>query len=211
MTDLFIQLLDSVQAMSWWEYVAVMLSVGYLLLAAKQSLWCWPAAFVSTLIYTMLFYNGALLMDSMLNVFYMAMAFYGWYSWRNQPLSSHEVDAELPISAWSWQRHCTIGSITLVVSLILGYVMDNYTRADYAYLDTLTTCFSVVATFLVARKVLENWLYWVIIDGISVYLYVNKGFYLTSVLFMFYTTMSVWGYMQWRETLNQSPISQNNQ
>lgn len=191
--------------MSWWEYVAVLLSVAYLFLAARQSLWCWPAAFFSTLIYTMLFYNGALLMDSALNVFYMFMAFYGWYSWRNQPLSEHAPHHELAVSPWRKRKHLWIISITMLIAIVLGYVMDNYTRADFAYLDSITTCFSVVATYLVARKILENWLYWVVIDAISVYLYVNKGFYLTSVLFMFYTTMSMWGYMQWREALIDEP------
>lgn len=203
------ELIGSVQAMSWWEYTAVLLSVLYLFLAARQSLWCWPAAFFSTLIYTMLFYNGALLMDSALNVFYMVMAFYGWYSWRNQPLTEHGPHKELAISPWSKHRHFKVIGITFVVSIAMGYVMDNYTHADFAYLDSITTCYSVVATYLIARKVLENWLYWIVIDAISVYLYINKGFYLTCVLFMFYTCMAFWGYLQWREALADESLQES--
>ena len=183
-----------------WEYIAVLASLLYLLLAMKQSLWCWPAAFVSTLIYTILFYNGALLMDSLLNIFYMAMAFYGWYSWRHGP-DPQAVDNNLPIQSWSVQTHTRVGLVTLVISVLVGYVMDNYTHADFAYLDAMTTCFSVVGTYLVAKKVLENWLYWVVIDAVSIYLYISKGYYPTTVLFMLYTLMALWGYLQWRQIL----------
>jgi nicotinamide mononucleotide transporter len=201
MIDFFVQTFSGFKAMSYWEYLAVLLSAAYLLLAMKQSLWCWPAAFFSTFIYTILFFNGALLMDSLLNVFYMAMAFYGWYSWRNGLNKSAQQRQALPVKSWSWQLHSRIIAVTLILSVILGFVMDNYTHADFAYLDSFTTCFSVLSTYLVARKVLENWLYWVFIDGISVYLYISKGFYPTAVLFVLYTLMAVWGYMQWRQTL----------
>jgi nicotinamide mononucleotide transporter len=188
------------QAMSNWEYVAVLLSVAYLLLAMKESLWCWPAAFFSTFIYTLLFFNGALLMDSALNVFYMGMAFYGWYSWKYSA-DDGPVQHELPIQCWSWSLHSKIIVVTFVISMLFGYVMDNYTHADFAYIDSITSCYSVVATYLVARKVLENWLYWIVIDAASVYLYVSKGFYPTTLLFIFYTLMSFWGYVQWRQSL----------
>jgi nicotinamide mononucleotide transporter len=200
MSELLTQILAGFQAMSYWEYLAVFLSVAYLLLAMFESLWCWPAAFISTFIYTLLFFNGALLMDSALNVFYMAMAFYGWYSWRNHS-DDVKTQHELPIQSWSLSLHGRIISVTFVVSMVIGYIMDNYTHADFAYLDSLTSCFSVVSTYLVTKKVLENWLYWLVIDVVAVYLYVEKGFYPTTILFVFYTLMSAWGYLQWRQSL----------
>ena len=200
MGELLSQTLAGFQAMSHWEYLAVLLSVAYLWLAMKQSLWCWPAAFFSTFIYTLLFFNGALLMDSALNVFYMAMAFYGWYSWRNHR-DTIKTQQQLPIKSWSLSLHGRIIGITFVISMVIGYIMDNYTHADFAYLDSLTSCFSVVSTYLVAKKVLENWLYWIVIDVVAVYLYVEKGFYPTAVLFILFTLMSVWGYLQWRQSL----------
>lgn len=204
MTEIISELIGGIIAMSAWEYAAVLFSVAYLLLAAKQSLWCWLCAFFSSAIYGLLFFNGALLMDSALQLFYIAMAFYGWYSWRNQPLSESGPHNELAICVWDKQKHLYIIAITFVISIIIGYLMDNYTRADFAYLDSLTTCFSIVATYLVARKVLENWLYWIVIDAISIYLYIHKGFYPTTLLFVFYTTMSIWGYMEWRESLSDN-------
>ena len=76
--------------------------------------------------------------------------------------------------------------------------MDNYTHAELAYLDSFTTCFAVMTTYLVAKKVLENWLYWIVIDAASIYLYLQKGYYPTVVLFAVYTGIAFWGYMQWR-------------
>lgn len=192
--------------MSGWEYLAVCLSAAYLILAMQQSLWCWPAAFLSTIIYTVLFYNGALLMDSLLNVYYMAMAIYGWYFWRfgNKNDTGNQ---QVPIISWSLEKHLKHSLIILLVALGLGYVMDNYTHADFAYLDSMTTCFSLLATYMVVKKVLENWLYWVIIDGASMYLYVNKGFYPTTVLFGLYTFLAIWGYMQWQQAFEQDEFA----
>ena len=197
--------------MSAWEYVAVLLGLSYVILVMKESLWCWPAAFISTLIYTILFWQGALLMESFLSFYYLLMAIYGWYCWRNGPNKAIDAYEALPIQSWTWQRHSQMISITLVLSMITGFIMDNFTNADFAYLDSLTSCFSVLSTYLVARKVLENWLYWVVIDLVSIYLYINKGFYPTTILFVFYTVMSIWGYLHWRQSLtnNQAiPITQ---
>jgi nicotinamide mononucleotide transporter len=198
MVDFISQAIGGFSAMSGWEYLAVLLSVVYLLLAMKQSLWCWPAAFFSTLIYTLLFFNGALLMESLLNVFYMSMAIYGWYCWRQPARADNRM---LPVTSLSLTIHSQMAIATFTIAMVLGYIMDNYTRADFAYLDSITTCYSVLATYLLAKKILENWLYWVIIDAVSIYLFVNKGYYPTTVLFIFYTLMAVRGYFQWHNSV----------
>ena len=77
--------------------------------------------------------------------------------------------------------------------------MANYTKADFAYLDTFTTVFAVFATYMLTKKVLENWLYWVIIDSVSIYIYINKGFYLTAILFVVYTILAIFAFKQWKE------------
>ncbi|MFY8273496.1 nicotinamide riboside transporter PnuC [Pseudoalteromonas sp. SSDWG2] len=188
-------ILSGFSAMSGWEYLAVLLSMAYLLLAMRENLWCWPAAFLSTFIYTVMYYNGALLMESVLHFYYMGMAVYGWWAWR---YGKQRVQ-EQGITTYSINSHVWLIGVTTLVSLVIGYVMDNYTHADYAYLDSLTTCFAVVTTYLVAQKVLENWLYWVVIDAASIYLYIAKGYYPTVVLFVFYTVMAIAGYVRWKE------------
>lgn len=183
--------------MTSWEMVAVLLSVTYLLLAIKQSLWCWVAAFISTLIYTILFFDASLLMDSALNVFYLVMAIYGWYSWKyGNGINKNE---ELEITTYGLAKNLKIIGILIIVSLILGYIMANYTRADFAYLDTFTTVFAVFTTYTLTKKVLENWLYWIVIDSVSIYIYINKGFYLTAILFAFYTVLAFIAYNNWKK------------
>lgn len=197
------QVLSGFQAMSYWEYVAVALGVAYLLLAIKQSLWCWPAAFVSTFIYTILFWQGFLYMESVLNFYYLLMAIYGWQQWRDGRTNNNEPfktqNKTKPIVSWSKQKHITYIGVGIVISLGLGFVLDNHTQARMAYLDTFTTVFSVITTYMVTQKVLEQWLYWVIIDAASVYLYVQQGYYPTAGLFILYTVLAVQGYLVWRK------------
>ena len=200
MMDFITQILSGFTAMSHWEYIAVALSMAYLLLAIKENLWCWPAAFFSTLIYTIMYWNGALLMESLLNFYYMYMAVFGWVVWRKGKANQ----AQRLITSWPVNRHIILIVLTTLVSLAIGYVMQNYTHADFAYLDSFTTCFAVVTTYLVAKKVLENWLYWIVIDAASMYLYYEKGYYPTLVLFVFYTVMAAWGFKTWYEEYEQS-------
>lgn len=185
-------------AMSYWEYIAVFLSLAYLQLAIKESSWCWPAAFISTFIYTVMYWNGALLMESALNFYYMIMAVVGWRMW--QKTAEQSV---VPIVSWSLQRHVKIIIVTASIAILLGYLTDTYTHAELAYLDSFTTCFAVVTTYLVAKKVLENFLYWIVIDAASIYLYFAKGYYPTLVLFVFYTIMVCWGYKRWYDEHEQ--------
>ncbi|WP_413402927.1 nicotinamide riboside transporter PnuC [Pseudoalteromonas sp. KJ71-7] len=194
------QVLSGFTAMSHWEYIAVALSMAYLLLAIKENLWCWPAAFFSTFIYTIMYWNGALLMESLLNFYYMYMAVFGWVVWRKGKANQ----AQRLITSWPVNRHVILIVLTTLASLAIGYVMQNYTHADFAYLDSFTTCFAVVTTYLVAKKVLENWLYWIVIDAASMYLYYEKGYYPTLVLFIFYTVMAAWGFKTWYEEYEQS-------
>ena len=200
MMEFITQVLSGFTAMSHWEYIAVALSMAYLLLAIKENLWCWPAAFFSTLIYTIMYWNGALLMESLLNFYYMYMAVFGWVVWRKGKANQ----AQRLITSWPVNRHIILIVLTTLASLAIGYVMQNYTHADFAYLDSFTTCFAVVTTYLVAKKVLENWLYWIVIDAASMYLYYEKGYYPTLVLFIFYTVMAAWGFKTWYEEYEQS-------
>lgn len=183
--------------MTSWEMLAVVLSVTYLLLAIMQNIWCWIAAFISTLIYSILFFDASLLMDSALNIFYLIMAIYGWYSWKYG--NSKNKGDDLSISSYGFLRNLQIIIVLLIISFILGYIMANYTKADFAYLDTFTTVFAVFATYMLTKKVLENWLYWVIIDSVSIYIYVYKGFYLTAILFVVYTVLAIFAFKQWKE------------
>jgi nicotinamide mononucleotide transporter len=190
----------AIQAMSWWEVAAVLLGLAYLLLAMFEHISCWYTAFISTAIYTFLFWDVNLLMDSALQVYYMAMAVYGWWQWR-RPKDSNT--AELEISQWTLQTHCVVISLLIVASLVSGYLLDNNTQAQWAYLDSFTTWGAIVTTYMVTKKVLENWLYWLVIDAVAAYLYFDKALYLTSLLFCLYLVIVVFGYFKWRGIYRQ--------
>jgi len=179
----------------------MLLAIAYLLLAIKQSLWCWIAAFFSTLIYSIIFFDVSLLMDSALNVYYLIMAVYGWYIWKYGGKFKKE---ELEVSSYGLNKNIKIIALLSLVSVVLGFVMANYTSADFAYVDSFTTVFAVFSTYMLAQKILENWIYWIVIDFISIYIYIQKGLNLTAVLFAIYTVLAFVAYKKWKEEYETS-------
>lgn len=179
--------------MSPWEALAVVLGVAYLLLAMRESLWCWYAGFASTAIFLVLFWQVNLLMESALQVYYLAMAVYGWWHWRQG-----KAGATLPISRWQLQQHGLAIAGIVLAAWLSGYLLSRYTAAALPYLDSFTTWGSILTTWMVARKLLENWLYWLVIDSASIYLYLDRGLHLTALLFALYLVIAIFGYLQWR-------------
>ena len=180
--------------MSGWEILAVVLGVAYVILAAKESQWAWPFAFFSTLIYTILFWDGALISSSILNFYYMAMAVYGFILWKED-----EKGETLNISCWPLKQHLLFISIGLVGSVVLGYLSENYLGARFAYHDAFVMVFSGIATWMMAKKVLENWFYWMLIDSTAIVLYYKSGYLATIVLFVLYVILAFYGYVSWRK------------
>ncbi|MEM9533112.1 MAG: nicotinamide riboside transporter PnuC [Pseudomonadota bacterium] len=185
------------------ESLAVLLAVAYLVLAARENIWCWLCAFVSTAIYIGLFYRVALLSESLLNVFYLGMAVYGWWQWR-----SGVQDQPRKIQSWPLRRHALVILAAGAAVPVLGLITSR-AGAAFPYVDAATTCFAVATTFMVTHKVLENWLYWLVIDGVSIYLYLEKGLKLTAALFGLYLVICVFGYLNWRRryTLSQPAVT----
>jgi len=123
--------------MSGWEVFAVLLGMTYVILAAKESQWAWPFAFFSTLIYTLLFWEGALISSSILNFYYMAMAIYGFMLWKED-----EDGSRLSISTLALKQHLLLIASGLVGSVVLGYLSETYLGARFAYLDAFVMVFS---------------------------------------------------------------------
>lgn len=183
----------SFMAMSLWEITAVILALAYLLLAMREKISCWYAAFASTAIYTFLFWDVSLLMESALQIFYLIMAVYGWWQWRHH----RDKHRDLHIHCWPLRTHLVVISAVAALTLLFGYVLETSTSAALPYLDSFTTWGAVITTFMVTRKVLENWIYWFVIDGVSIYLYMDRGLYLTALLFLAYVVLVVIGFFQW--------------
>ncbi|WP_294954885.1 nicotinamide riboside transporter PnuC [Sulfurovum sp.] len=185
-------ILEAFAMMSGWEITATVLGICYVLLAARESQWAWPFAFFSTLIYTVIFWDGALLSSSILNFYYMVMAVYGFILWKKD-----EYGETLAISRWPLSRHLIFMILGLLGAVILGYLSETYAGARFAYHDAFVMVFSGIATWMMAKKVLENWLYWMVIDSTAIVLYYRSGYYATIVLFILYVILAFYGYASW--------------
>ena len=208
--DAFYQgIITAAQAMSIWEVIAVILGVAYLVLAMRQNILCWYAAFGSTAIFSWLFWDVSLLMESGLNVYYLIMAIYGWWVWRgNAQPAKKNVEKTLVINTveiktWSLSRHALIIIGVVLVSLATGYGLEKNTSAALPYLDSFTTWGAVITTYMVAQKVLENWLYWLVIDTVAIYLYIDRELYLTALLMAVYVVLAVLGWFMWLKEYRQ--------
>ena len=199
MNALLVQLTEQARAFSGLEVTAVVFAIAYLLLAIRQNIWCWFCAGISTAIYVWLFFGARLYMESALNGFYFAMAIYGWFVWTSGRSNGHER----PVALWSWRIHATALTAIVVLSSVNGYLLRRYTDAAFPYVDSLTTWSAIWATFLVARKVLENWWYWLVIDSASVIIYWVRDLQLTSLLFVAYVIMIPFGIVSWTRSFRE--------
>jgi len=192
-------LLTAAQSMSPWEAAAVVFAIFYLLLAVKENILCWLFAFISTAIYTVLFWDVSLLMESALNVYYMAMAVYGWQQWTRGGHNGSDKPHTLDVQSMSGRQHALVIAATTILVIISGYLLSEHSSAVWPYVDSFTTWASVITTYLVTQKYLQNWLYWIVIDAVSIPLYVDRGLGLTALLFAVYIVIAVFGYLGWRK------------
>ncbi len=176
------------------EAIAAALGLAYLLLAVRRNLLCWLCAFVSTAIYLVVFAQAALYMQSLLQVFYLAMAVVGFLDWRK----GRTEEAGVLIRVWGAREHAVAAVAVAVATLLNGWLLATHTDAAAPYLDSLVTWGSVVTTWMVARRVLENWLYWIVVDGLAACLYFSQGLLVTTLLFLIYLGIVVRGYFVWR-------------
>ena len=195
--DLPAQLAAAWHDTSWIELIAAALGVLYLLLAIGQRLSCWIAAFVSSVLYVWVLFTAHLYMESALNGFYAAMAAYGYWQWQQ----GRSGDGALAVSRWPMARHLWGLLGILCLSAVSWYFLRRFTPAAWPLVDSMVTWSSAFATFLVARKVYENWYWWLVIDSVSLYLYFTRHLYLTMLLFVLYLVLIVVGMREWRRTL----------
>jgi nicotinamide mononucleotide transporter len=193
MTDFLSRALGEFHQNSLLELIAVVLAIAYLLLAVRQHIACWYAAFISTAIFLYVFWQVNLYMESGLQVYYLGMAVYGWWAWQR---GRSEGKPGLTINTWSLRQHLIVIGIVVVATFVSGTLLSG-TEQRLGYLDSFTTWGAVVATFMVTRKVLENWLYWIVIDSASLYLYFDRELYFTMILFLVYLVIIFFGFRNW--------------
>ena len=197
MLDIFQTLYSLEINLSLIETVAVFFSIIYVVLAAKESIWCWAAALISVSIYIYICFQAQLYAETGLQVFYFIMAIYGYFSWKKN-------NSLLKINELAISNHILIMILGSLLTFILGFYLSAYTDSQLPIVDSFTTVFSVIATYMVVKKILSNWLYFIIIDAVSIYLYFSRDLHITALLFSIYTIIAIIGYWKWSKLITDN-------
>jgi nicotinamide mononucleotide transporter len=184
---------------NWLEITAVIFAILYLILAVKQNILCWTAGIISSVLYFFIMQKAGLYMEAYLQVFYVVMGIYGWTQWR----VGNADNPSFIVNTWSKSQHMIAILIILALSLFSGFLLERYTDAALPFLDALVTWGAVVATYMAAKKLLENWIYWFVIDTTSIYLFISRDLWLTAILFMIYIIIIYFGYQSWSKIKNE--------
>ncbi|WP_372744755.1 nicotinamide riboside transporter PnuC [Lutibacter sp.] len=183
------------------EIIAVIFGFLSVWSSKNNSIWVYPTGMVSTSIFVYLLLKWGLLGDMMINGYYFIMSVYGWYIWTRKVDETHHT----PITKTTKQEKRT--SLIIFISTLL-FVFIVYKSFDkwtswVAYVDTVTTAIFFVGMWLMARKKIENWIWWILGDIISVPLYFYKGFTFTSFQYLIFTFIAIFGYLEWKKLLNK--------
>jgi nicotinamide mononucleotide transporter len=183
---------------NWIEIVGAILSLIYLYLSIKQKVSLWFYGIISSLFYIVVFFQTKFYADMSLQFYYVAISIYGWINWKQGKLETGE---ELPTTQMSKRLFLNLILATLLIYLIYYVILAKFTDSTIPKADSLVGALSVIGTWMLARKLIENWLVWILADGLCVGLYLYKGLYPTAILFVIYTLMAVVGYLQWKKDL----------
>ncbi|MCB0688947.1 MAG: nicotinamide mononucleotide transporter [Saprospiraceae bacterium] len=190
------QIFESIWSFGWVQWLAFLFNILYVILAARENIWCWLFGLLGVIFLFVIYLDARLFSDALLQVFYMIMSIYGWISWSKRNENSREIRFA------SFPSHVLYIATGLAGTLLLGFIFSHF-GAALPYVDAFTSSFAVVTTFLVARKIIENWLYWIVIDMVCVVVYVNRSLPLIAFLFFIYTVLAVYGWVQWRNKYGQ--------
>lgn len=179
------------------EAIAVLFGLACVWLIVKESIWCWPTGLVQVTLYVYIFYDAKLYSDFGLHIFYIGMQFYGWYHWLHGGANRNKA----PISNLSLLETLTWIVACLVGAAAWGWVMQRFTDASVPYSDAFTTVTSLVAQWLLARKKLQNWYFWIAVDVVAIGVYGYKELYLTTALYAVFLLLCIIGIRAWREKL----------
>jgi nicotinamide mononucleotide transporter len=182
------------------EAFAVVAGLIYVVLILRRNRWGWVAGAFSSSIYILISARARLPMQSLLQAYYVLMAVYGWFSWKR---NAEQEGGR--IYRWTLRRHLLTAMILLAASALSAQFLARETQAAWPLLDSFTTWTSLLATWMLARSVLENWLYWIAADLIMVCLFVLQGYPYTAGLFFAYTVVSVLGLRAWLARYRKQP------
>ncbi|HQZ25763.1 MAG TPA: nicotinamide riboside transporter PnuC [Flavobacterium sp.] len=174
--------------------------------AKKDNILVFPTGLVSTFIYAYLLWQWELLGDSMINVYYFVMSIYGWYHWTRK--KGNQVEFPIAVMNNKEKGIAVVLFTATIIFVVLVYFYFNKFTNLYSYIDTFLTAIFFVGMWLMAKRKIENWIFWIIGDIISIPLYFAKGFTFTSLQYLIFTIVAIYGYSEWKKILNNSTIQE---
>lgn len=201
-TEFCTAIVDAIAVTDWVTWAATATAVLYVLFALRENVWCWSFGILSSALSVLLYYNQSLWYESVLNILYVVLGVYGWITWLSKK-SDSTARPIVRISTGLWISVLLTGA---GAGALMGFLSATYTTNTLPYADAMIASFSIVATWMTARKYLENWVLWIIVDAFAAGVYIYKGpeLYLFALLFIFYTMMSIAGYFAWKKKITLS-------
>lgn len=181
------------------ELLGAILGILYIFFSIRQNIFTWPTGLVTSALYIFVFFQSKLYADMGLQVYYVGISIYGWYYWVNG--GKAENRKTVPVRSVNKKLWLKLMGIAIIIYFAILIILLNFTDSDVPYMDSFTTALSIIATWMLAKKYIEQWLIWIFVDFISVGLYIYKGLWPTVILFIVYTAMAFVGYIEWKKDL----------
>lgn len=183
--------------MGYLEILGVLLSLIYVVLMIRQNIWCWLFGILGSLLSIAIFIEAKLYSETILYAFYVAVGIYGWVKW-------HTKDHKgIPVKKWPIAKHLMSIFVGVTAAMGLGYFFSTQTDAESPYYDAFTTSFSFVASFLEAHKILSSWVYWIVLNFATIYLYATKGLFIYAGYSGLLSVLSVAGFLRWQRDFRE--------
>ncbi len=179
------------------EAVAVIFGIISVYLSTRENIWSWPTALVNVALFSALFLESGLYSDTGLQVVYFVLSLYGWYEW----LYGGAGRTAITVTRTSKRTWIVLGGIGVVVWALLGTITSRLPGTALPYVDAATTTISLLAQWMMTRKLIENWLIWIAVDVVYVGMFIYKGLYLTAFNYGIYLVLAVMGYIAWKRSL----------
>lgn len=187
----------SAHGSSCLEAVAVIFGIISVYLGTRENIWSWPTALVNVALFFALFLESGLYSDTGLQIVYFVLSLYGWYEW----LYGGAGRTAITVTRTSQRTWTVLAGIGVVVWALLGTITSRLPGTALPYVDAATTTVSLLAQWMMTRKLIENWLIWIAVDVVYVGMFIYKGLYLTAFNYGIYLVLAVMGYFAWKRSL----------
>lgn len=188
------------------EIIGTLVGIIYLWLEYRASIYLWVASIIMPAIYLYVYYNAGLYADFGINIYYLLIALYGWAAWRygfHLFGSKKKEEKELAITHTPKRVWGKLALTYIAAQCAITYILVNYTDSTVPWWDSFTTALSIVGMWMLARKYIEQWWVWLVVDAVSAWLYIYKGLYFTAILYAVYAIISIFGYFKWRKLMQK--------